>query len=449
MLLATAIDGFIAPMTCSAAGGGPTSKRPDMPSLAIELKSLARRALGIPDPWGDFRRLLRTIHPDTWRSQHAVYDWLNGQRARVESENEAEFLDSPDPVIRHGRQWRNEVIAQFRDKYADRAGRFRLLLFVPAYEATAAGHSLFMNLAAGFRLLGLPTACWHQGEPLAPHLDAFTPTVLLANDGEIYDPADYLSYFDWNAIWQYRRSGSLTIGLVASPYPKTAAVWSERLAHARRLGVDFYYCFQASSFSAHCHRIYREHGFPVLSLEFGANPLVYYPVAGVKRDLDYVFLGSAHFEKWEQYTRFFRRVVAEQPGLIAGPGWGPMARMRVEEPLHRYLYARAKVGLNLHVPFQLDDASELNERAYNLAACGVPQLTDAPRLLPERFRAGSLFVGATPAEYSEQYLRILNRPDEAQQKALSALEDVLTRHTIFHRAQAFVDQLDSHNLGHE
>jgi hypothetical protein len=418
-----------------------------MPGLAIELKSLARRALGIPDPWGDFRRLLRAVHPDTWGGQDAVYRWLDTQRVQAENENEANFRNSPDPVVRHGRQWRDEVIARFRDQCADRAGRFRLLLFIPAYEATAAGYSLFMNLAAGFRLLGLPAACWHQGEPLAPHLESFAPTVLLANDAEVYDPADYLTYCDWDAIQQYRRRSSLAIGLVASPYPKTASVWPERLAHARRLGVDFFYCFQAPEFSGRRHRVYHDHGFPVLSLEFGANPLVYYPVPGVERDLDYVFLGSAHFEKWEQYCRFFRQIVAQQPGLIAGPGWGPAVRTRIEELLHRYLYARAKVGLNLHVPFQLDDASELNERAYNLAACGVPQLTDAPRLWPERFRTGSLFVGTTPAEYAEQYQRILKRPDEAQQRALSALEDALTRHTIFHRAQAFVDQLEGLNPG--
>jgi hypothetical protein len=420
-----------------------------MPDLVIELKSLARRALGIPDPWGDFRRLLRTVHPDTWRGQHAIYAWLDAQRERAAGEDEADFRISTDPVVRHGRRWRDQVLARFRGKYAERAGRLRLLLFVPGYAATAAGYSLFTNLAAGFDLLGLPTACWHQGEPLAPHLEEFAPTVLLANDGESYDPSDYLTYIDWDAVRQYRRRrGPLAVGLVASPYPKDASVWPERLAHARRLGVDFFYCFQAPGFSARRHRAYREHGFPVLSLEFGANPLVYYPVPGVKRDLDYVFLGSAHFEKWGRYARFFRRIVSERPGVIVGPGWGPAARPRVAEPLHRYLYARAKVALNLHVPFQLDDASELNERAYNLAACGVPQLTDAPRLLPEQFRAGSLFVGATPAEYAEQYRRILNRPDEAQERALAALEDVLGRHTIFHRAESFVGQLDDFGRGH-
>jgi hypothetical protein len=419
-----------------------------MPSLAIELKSLARRALGMPDPWGDFRRLLRAVHPDTWRGQDAVYDWLDAQRARAGSENDADFRTSSDPVVRYGRQWRNEVLARFRNKYADRADHLRVLLFVPAYEATAAGYSLFTNTAAGFNLLGLPTACWHQGEPLATFLESFAPTMLLANDAEVYDPSDYLTYCDWDAIRQYRRRRSLSVGLVAGPYPKVDSVWPERLAHARRLGIDFFYCFQTPSFSARRHRVYREHGFPVLSLEFGANPLVYYPVPGVERDLDYVFLGSAHFEKWGQYARFFRRIVSEHAGLIAGPDWGTAARPRVEESLHRYLYARAKVGLNLHVPFQHDDASELNERTYNLAACGVPQLSDAPRLLPERFRAGSVFVGATPAEYAEQYSRILNEPDEAQQRALSALEDVFTRHTIFHRADAFVEQLDEVRLGH-
>lgn len=132
---------------------------------------------------------------------------------------------------------------------------------------------------------------------------------------------------------------------------------------------------------------------------------------------------------------------------ISRPFWPQAARARVDEPLHRYLYARAKVGLNLHVPFQLNDATELNERAYNLAACGVPQLMDNPKSLPERFRPESVYVGATPAECRQQFERMLKRPEEARERALNALEDVYAGHTIFHRANTIMSQLNEPSQG--
>ena len=414
-----------------------------MASLVTRLKSLARRALGIPDPWGDFRRLLRAIHPATWVGQHAVYEWLDRLLDQVADGEPAEaFATSPDPLVRRGWELRKRVLAEFRGKFAGSSGTLRVLVFTNDYNETAAGYSLFRNLIEGFEFIGVPARSWHEGELLGPILWEFAPSVLLADDPPwLYDPARYLEYIDWDAIREYRRWREMRIGLVVSPYPKDSTVWAPRLDHARRLGVDFYYAFQAPGFVARHHRVHRDHGFPVLSLEFGANPLTYYPVPDVHRDLGYVFLGSAHFEKWEQYYRFFRVVAASEPGLIAGPCWPQAARSRIPEPLHRYLYARAKVGLNVHVPFQLNEATELNERAYNLAACGVPQLTDAPKLLFERFRPESVWVGTSPAEYQKQYYRILAQPGQAEERAMNGIEDVLTRHTVFHRAADFIQQL--------
>ena len=168
---------------------------------------------------------------------------------------------------------------------------------------------------------------------------------------------------------------------------------------------------------------------------------MYYPVVGQERDLDYVFLGSAHFEKWPRYYEYFRNVLAARPGAIVGTGWSFAVRDWLPEDVHRKLYARARVGLNLHVPFQIEAASELNERAYNLAACGVPQLLDHPALLPQRFDPRSLYVASTPAEYEQLFHRILARPAEAAERADRALEEVLTRHTIFHRADRFLDNV--------
>ena len=107
----------------------------------------------------------------------------------------------------------------------------------------------------------------------------------------------------------------------------------------------------------------------------------------------------------------------------------------------RYLYARAKVGLNLHLEEQLDWANELNERTYILAACGVPQLLDDPALLPSRFDKNGLFIADSPAEYTELFEYILNHPDKAKQKTLLAQREVFEKHTWFHRAEKLVSDL--------
>ena len=96
---------------------------------------------------------------------------------------------------------------------------------------------------------------------------------------------------------------------------------------------------------------------------------------------------------------------------------------------------------------RIEEASELNERAYALAACGVPQLMDAPKLLPERFGPRSVYAASTPREYEAHFLRILREPEEARERALNALEDVFARHTVLHRAEAFLCDVADKVLG--
>jgi hypothetical protein len=406
-----------------------------MAQMLLELKSLVRRVLGIPDPWKKFRRFQARIHPETWSRQEAVVHWLEKATASPPTEEQG-----ADPVVRRGQELKREVLSRFQGRYAGRTD-LRVLLLGYSFGVAPAGWSLFRNLADGLRWSGVAVAFWEPADDLARVLEAFRPTVFLANDPEEYEPQRYLDYLDWRALAAYRKENTLKLGLVANPYPKAPAALTARLRHARRLGVDFYYSFQAPSFIAERYAGYQREGYSVCSLEFGANPLVYYPVAGVERDLPFVFLGSAHFEKWDRYCDYFQDILAIVPGVIVGPGWKHALRQQLPEAQHRYLYARARVGLNLHVPFQIAASSELNERTYNLAAAGVPQLVDNPPLLPERFTPDCFYVASSSAEYAALFRRLLERPEEARARALSALEQVFARHTIFHRVEAFVGEL--------
>jgi spore maturation protein CgeB len=107
----------------------------------------------------------------------------------------------------------------------------------------------------------------------------------------------------------------------------------------------------------------------------------------------------------------------------------------------RYIYARAKVGLKVHLPEQIDWACELNERTYQLAACGVPQLIDHPMLLNTIFGSNSFFIAETPAQYDELFDELMRNPSLGLEKALYAQREVFASHTTFHRAKSLIDQL--------
>ena len=73
-----------------------------------------------------------------------------------------------------------------------------------------------------------------------------------------------------------------------------------------------------------------------------------------------------------------------------------------------------------------------------LAACGIPQLTDKPKLLLKKFSADSMFVADDPAQYFELFEYILANPEEADKRALKSQKQVFTFHTTFHRAKKFI-----------
>ncbi len=179
----------------------------------------------------------------------------------------------------------------------------------------------------------------------------------------------------------------------------------------------------------------------VFSIEFGANPLIHYPVPETDRDLNYVFLASVNPAKWPRYFAYLTRIFSKYPGFLDGPGWSFVGKRVVPLKRDRYLYARARVGLNLHADEQIDWANELNERTYILAACGVPQLVDNPALLSARLNKDGLFVADTPDEYTALFDFILHNPDQAAARALIAQRQVFTEHTWFHRAERFVLEL--------
>jgi hypothetical protein len=368
------------------------------------------------------------------RARHdQVLNWVFEKAAQPEADDLASLSGSNNgPLVTQGQALVRSVRQSFAGKYAGHGDDLRILIHIPSAKRSPAGYSLFLNLAASLQFIGVPTRCLGWEESLRDQLLEFQPTVLLSSDS-----VEYLARLDWDAVRQYRASQVLKLGLTASLEEYGNIPLPPRLKWAAEHRIDFYYSFKAPEYltSRKEYRPFYENGYSILSVEFGANPLLYHPLAGVTRDLDFVFLASRNADKRERYYAYLPGIFQRGQGLWAGiTRWVPPAAQR-------FLYARAKVGINLHIDNSLDWPSELNERTYILAACGVPQLIDDAKLLPFRFSPDAMFIARTPAEYAEMFSAMLENPELAEQRALKAQREVFARHTTFHRAESLATAL--------
>jgi hypothetical protein len=373
----------------------------------------------------------RSIHPKTWKEHDSILDW-----GMAYTDSNTKFDISGSSIVERGQELRNSVLTNFRNKYKSIDG-IRILIHVPSKEKSPGGFSLFSNLADSIQYLGIPCEKLGWEESIIEKLKIFKPTLFLTSDNNIY-----LSRINWSAIQQYRTKYSLLVGLTASIAAYGNTPLTQRLRWAKSQNIDFYYSFRSQQYlrSREDYKPFFLEGYSIYSVEFGANPLHYFPVGGVNRDLSYVFLASSNPDKQKRYADWLTPVLKNFPGFLDGPGWTRINRY-APTVAHRYLYARGKVGINLHIDDSIDWASELNERTYILAACGIPQLIDNPKLLKDRFTEDAMFRANSPKEYEELFYYILASPNEADKNAKIALEQVFDKHTTFHRAEEFINQL--------
>lgn len=352
----------------------------------------------------------------------------------AEHENDDVCLASPDPVVRQGWLLKQQVEQKFRNLHAGKTDE-RILIQVPAPAYSPAGYSLFTNLAESLEFIGVPTRILEWNADTQAALEDFSPTVLLSSDHE-----SYLYRIDWAAIARYKEhAGRLRVGLTASLEEYENTPLKQRLEWAERHGIDFYYTFRDEDY-VKARREYEpffDAGYSLVYLPFGANILHYYPVAGFNRDLDYAIMATRKSE----HASYMKRLAGRYTGFIDGPGWRHVRNFSFNRDRDRYIYARTRVGLNVHLPEQIKWACEVNERTYQLAACGVPQLIDHPMLIDKLFSSDALYVADDSVQYARMFDEIIRHPGLATERALKAQVQVFARHTTFHRAESLLMQL--------
>jgi len=348
-------------------------------------------------------------------------------------ESGSAYEKSDDPLVRQGHELKKQVEQRFKNIYTG-VNNERFIIHVPDPRFSPAGFSLFNNIAECLNFIGIPTHIFGWDDNTEEEFDKFKPTAFLSSDH-----VSYLERIDWEAIERYRKTNQLKIGLTASLAEYDNTPLEHRLGWAKKHGIDFYYSFRDEAYVSlrKEYRPFFDAGYKILYLPFGANILHYYPVAGFDRDIDFVLIAS----KKREHTIFMKDIVKNQYGFIDGPGWKHAPHFQFNRDRDRYIYARAKVGLNVHLPEQIDWACEVNERTYQLAACGVPQVIDHPKLLDKLFSKEALFIADTPRQYSEYFEMIINDQKSGLYRALIAQKEVFDRHTTFHRADSFIRQL--------
>ncbi len=381
------------------------------------------------------------IRTSTVRQHDAILNWALAQ-SKIADDNL--FHDCSDPIVILGQKLRRENSVRFRDELCAWGGRLRILVHVPDLTSSPGGYSAFSNLVSGLKFLGIPASPLKWKDSTRESLEVFSPSCLITSDH-----TSYLERIDWKAIDEWRERHGLLIGLTASLQEYGNTPLDERLTWARNNGVDFYYSFRTPEYvnGRKEYGEFRSAGYPIFSVEFGANPAHYFPVPRKARDLDYVFLASSNPDKQIRYTQFLTRIFQRHTGFIDGPGWRNVNRFAPPES-HRFLYSRARVGINLHISDSVKWPCELNERTYILAACGIPQVVDNALLLPNRFSEGALYIARNPEEYYDSFVSILEDPGAAERRAMKALEQVYRYHTTYQRAEGFARDVCAHfNIG--
>ena len=196
-------------------------------------------------------------------------------------------------------------------------------------------------------------------------------------------------------------------------------------------------------------------------LQHAYDPAVHTPDAPLAEGLpahDVVFVGTGFEERvelleavdWTGIDLGLYGTWRRRDGGILRPRSPLLPYVRaasIPNPVAVQLYRRAKIGLNLHrtsvgfgrgVP-RVSGAESLNPRAYELAACGVFQITDWRAELEDVFLGYQHPFGG--AEDLGQWIRTYLADDATRRAYADAAREVVRPHTFAARTEQLVAQM--------
>jgi len=371
-----------------------------------------------------FGQLQSQIDPRTVNNHKRYLNWAQEEIKGLHRQSlDNQKLQVPDEI--------KKLRVEFKDKL--REMDLRILIHLPSISVSPGGYSLFSNLIETLNYLGIETRSLNWNDNLQESLREFSPDFFLSSDN-----AEYINRIDWTELNKFKETHSLKVGLTASIEAYGNTPLKGRLKRAKLNKIDFYYSFRDRAYLSYReeYKEYSDAGYPIFSIPFGANILKYYPLIGYPKELDFVFFGSSNIR---EYTKYFSEIFRNYSGFIAGNNWKNFGWVGAD--IQRLIYAKAKVGLNIHSKPHREWAAELNERCYILAACGVPQIIDDTPLLSKFFSHDELYVAGSPKEYISVFKFALHDEKESRRRALNAQRKVLNNYTSFHRVEQFIKEV--------
>lgn len=364
----------------------------------------------------------QNINPSTVSNQNILIQWAK---------------DRYDNKTHDGNTSEDIEITKIKAKYHNYFDHKKLVFFIqlPVISKSPGGFSLFSNLIETLQYMGIQVFQFENFTDLKNLFTHQAPNIILAGNERMYTK-DWC----WDDLLIFKKKHSFSVGLTVFTNDEGGnSPLVKRLSIAKKNGVDFYFSWSNKAYISYKedYQPYRNLNCPIFFIPQGANLLRFKPInLDIEKDLDYIFLGSYNYM---EYIRYFSNIFRDFNGFIGGMGWNRFDW--VDNNLHAWLYARAKIGLNINGIGQRQWASEVTERTYILAAAGVPQITDNTPLLQSIFGPNEIFVAGSPKEYDALFKYILKNPNLASSYADKARKSILSNHTTFHRAENFINDV--------
>jgi len=366
------------------------------------------------------------------RDIEQALDWSLNLSRDPNFKSKSEVNGEVNSLFKLGYDLRREAIDANRDALKERG--LKILLHTPPFSISVGANSWLRNLQM---------ALIHMGVKVELFWDDLNEE-MLKDANYIFGIGNYeiTNTINWNIVNQHKNKSELKVLLQCTFDVEDRDAAQTFIEYYRLLNVDFFFSFDSNDFNLDfgLKQLFIKNKTDLFSIEFSANPLVHYPAEYVSGDFDFVFLGSSNYDKIERYNEYFVNVFKEYKGLVAGPGWPWSSNYELILERDRYLYSRAKIALNLHLDTQIKLSRQLNERAYIIAACGIAQVTDNPRILPEKFRKIGI-VANNYKEYLNGIKGILFDENIRKELAINALNEVYEKHTVFHRIMNLFRQI--------
>ncbi|BBP00858.1 CgeB family protein [Sulfuriferula nivalis] len=96
----------------------------------------------------------------------------------------------------------------------------------------------------------------------------------------------------------------------------------------------------------------------------------------------------------------------------------------------KYIYAKYRISINIHAKVVKQGT---NMRTFECAAYGIPQVTDYRPGFSDFFDSTAILTSKTPDEMLKQVQYLLVNTNEAAKIAANARQQVLSKHTYYHR----------------